>query len=94
MKKLKEFIYRDSAKTRERIFLVAAIVSGLLVAIGFKIKFLLILAIPLFLLTILYGRLAFRCPHCDTFLGTAMTLYAHCPHCGAKLDGSAPRSLR
>ena len=82
MKKLKEFIYRDSAKIRERIFLAAALVSGMLLAISFEIKFLLILSIPLFLLTILYGRLAFRCPHCDAFLGTRMTMDDYCPRCG------------
>ena len=69
MEKLKEFICKDSVKIRERIFVVATIVSSLLLAIGIKIHFLLILAIPLFLLTILYARLAFRCPHCDAFLG-------------------------
>ena len=86
MKKLKAFIYRDSAKIRERIFLGSAIISGFLVALGFEIKFLLIFAIPLFLLTILYGRLAFRCPHCDAFLGTRMTVTTYCSQCGKELN--------
>ena len=86
MEKLKVFICRDSAKIRERIFIVATIVASLLLAIGFEIKFLLILAIPLLLLTILYARLAFRCPHCDAFLGAQLTNYAHCPMCGKRIE--------
>ena len=86
MEKLKELICRDSAKIRERIFIVATIVASLLLAIGFEIKFLLILAIPLLLLTILYARLAFRCPHCDAFLGVHMAYYAHCPKCGKRIE--------
>lgn len=86
MDKLKAFICKDSAKIRERIFIVSTIVSSLLVGIGFKIHFLLILAIPLLLLTILYARLAFRCPHCDAFLGAQLTNYAHCPMCGKRIE--------
>jgi len=86
MEKLKAFICRDSAKIRERIFIVATIVSSLLLALGFKINFILILAIPLLLLTVVYARLAFRCPHCDSFLGTQMTIYTHCPHCGKRIE--------
>ena len=86
MKKLKAFIYRDSVKTRENIFIVATLVSSLLLAISFKVKLLLILSVPLFVLTILYARLAFRCPHCDAFLGTHITSFVHCPKCGKKLD--------
>ena len=85
MKKLKEFICRDSAKIRERIFIVATLVSSLLLAISFEIKLLLILSVPLFLLTILYARLAFRCPHCDAFLGTRMAGHIHCPKCGKRI---------
>ena len=48
MKKLKDFICRDSAKIRERIFIVATLVSSLLLAISFEIKLLLILSVPLF----------------------------------------------
>ena len=86
MKRLKEFFCRDSVKIRERIFVASTIIASLLLAIGFEIKFLLIPAIPLLLLTILYARLAFRCPHCDSFLGTHMTIYAHCPKCGKKIE--------
>ena len=85
MKRLKDFIYRDDVKTRERIFIVATIVASFLLAISFKVKLLLILSVPLFVLTILYARLAFRCPHCDSFLGTHMTIYAHCPKCGKRI---------
>jgi len=86
MKKLKEFIYRDSVKIRERIFVVAAIVSIFLLVISFEVKLLLILSAPLFLLTILYAMLAFRCPHCDAFLGIRMPVYAHCPICGKRIE--------
>ena len=86
MKKLKEFICRDGVKIRERIFLVATIVASFLLAISFKVKLLLILSVPLFVLTILYARLAFRCPHCDAFLGTRMTNFAHCPKCGKEIE--------
>ena len=82
MKKLKEFICRDGVKIRERIFLVATIVASFLLAISFKVKLLLILSAPLFVLTILYARLAFRCPHCDAFLGTRMTMDDYCPRGG------------
>ena len=85
MKKLKEFICRDHVKIRERIFIVATLVSSLLLAIGFEVRLLLILSVPLFLLTILYARLAFRCPHCDAFLGTRMAGYTHCPKCGKRI---------
>ena len=85
MKRLKDFIYRDDVKTRERIFIVATIVASFLLAISFKVKLLLILSVPLFVLTILYARFAFRCPHCDAFLGTHMTIYAHCPKCGKRI---------
>ena len=86
MDKLKAFICKDSAKIRERIFIVATIVASLVLAIGFEIKFLLILAIPLLLLTILYARLAFRGPHCDAFLGAQLRNYAHCPMCGKRIE--------
>ena len=85
MKKLKTFIYKDSAKVRERIFVVTALVSGMLLAISFAVRLLLILSVPLFLLTIVYGRLAFRCPHCDAFLGTRMAVDSYCAQCGKRI---------
>ena len=86
MEKLKAFICRDSAKVRELIFTGATIISSFLLAFSFEVKLLLILSVPLFLLTILYARLAFRCPHCDAFLGVHITGYAHCPKCGKALE--------
>lgn len=86
MKKLKEFICRDGVKIRERIFIVATLVSSLLLAISFESKLLFILSAPLLLLTIIYALLAFRCPHCDAFLGTRMTIFVHCPKCGKEIE--------
>ena len=86
MKKLKEFICRDSVKVRNRIFLILVLVSVLLMLIGIEIKFFFILGIPLYLLSILYVFLAFRCPHCDAFWGPRMTGFDHCPKCGNELE--------
>ena len=86
MEKLKEFICRDSVKVRERIFLIAVLISVLLSLIGAEVKFFFILSIPLYLLSIFYAFLAFRCPHCDAFLGTRMLGFDHCPKCGKELE--------
>ena len=86
MQKLKEFICRDSVKVRERIFLIAVLISILLLLIGIEIKFFYILGIPLYLLSIFYAFLAFRCPHCDAFLGNRMLSFDHCPKCGKELE--------
>ena len=86
MQKLKEFICRDSVKVRERIFLIAVLISILLLLIGIEIKFFYILGIPLYLLSIFYAFLAFRCPHCDAFLGIRMLSFDHCPKCGKELE--------
>ena len=86
MEKLKEFICRDSVKVRGRIFLIVVLVSILLMLIGIEIKFFFILGIPLYLLSILYAFLAFRCPHCDAFLGTRIPSFDHCPKCGNRIE--------
>ena len=86
MEKLKEFICRDSVKVRERIFLIAVLISVLLSLIGAEVKFFFILSIPLYLLSIFYAFLAFRCPHCDAFLGTRMLGFDHCPKCGNRIE--------
>ena len=86
MKKLKEFICRDSVKVREHIFLIAVLISVLLSLIGAEVKFFFILGIPSYLLSIFYAFLAFRCPHCDAFLGTRMPAFDHCPKCGNRIE--------
>lgn len=86
MDKLKAFIARDSFKTRERIFLLGLLIGFLVVIIGLYVSnpFIVAAAIVIDALTVVFGRLAFRCPHCDVFLGTGGHNY--CPQCGKKLD--------
>jgi len=88
MEKLKAFIARDSFKMRERIFLLGLLIGFLVLIIGLygSNPFIVSIAIVIDALTVVYARLAFRCPHCDVFLGTRDGGRNYCPHCGKELD--------
>ena len=87
MEKLKAFIARDSFKTRERIFLLGLLIGFLVLIIGLygSIPFVVAIAIVIDVLTVVYARLAFRCPHCDGFLGILEGIHKFCPHCGKRI---------
>ena len=86
MKKLKEFICRDTVKMRQYVLIAGIIVSGCLIVIGLYLKLFMVLGILSLNLTLLYYWLAFRCPHCDVYLGEHMTNYKHCPKCGKQIE--------
>ena len=87
MEKLKAFIARDSFKTRERIWGLGILIGFLLVVFGLYIRslFIVVIAIVIDALAIVYSRLAFRCPHCDVFLGAQGKSFNHCPQCGKRV---------
>ena len=88
MEKLKAFIARDSFKMRARIWGLGLLIGFLVFIIGLYSSNLFIVAIAIVIdaLTIMYSRLAFRCSHCDAFLGAQTTNYIHCPKCGKEIE--------
>jgi len=88
MEKLKAFIARDSFKTRERIFLLGLLIGFLVLIIGLygSIPLIVAIAIVIDVLSVVYARLAFRCPHCDGFLGIRDGIHNYCPQCGKRIE--------
>ena len=86
MKKLKEYIQRDSLKTRQHILWFGAGIGMLLILLGSAVKIIMVVGFLCLLATCGYSYLAFRCPHCDTYLGERIMIYNHCPKCGKEIE--------
>lgn len=87
MKKLKERIRKTSLKTRANTFLFGILAGAILIAPGLNGNLLWVgIGISVIVLVSVYCRLAFRCPHCDSYLGWRMESYRQCPNCTKELE--------
>ena len=87
MKKLKEKLLGCSMQLRQIILYVLLAAGVFLMLLGyFSYDILFLLGILTLFLMLLYSVLAFRCPHCDAYLGERMIGYSHCPKCGKRIE--------
>ena len=90
MKKLTELLLSCSLALRQIILYVLMAVGVILLLLGYynddMLYGLFILGIFVLAIMLLYNFMAFRCPHCNAYLGERMLGYSHCPKCGKPLD--------
>ena len=89
MEKLKETLRKLSLHTHSWIATITALVGFLFMWIGTESGeghlWILIMGLILVILTLIYSLIVFRCPHCDSLLGTRI-IPEYCPHCGETLE--------
>ena len=89
MKKLKETLRKLSLRTHSWIATATVLIGFLFMWIGKEsgeaYLWLFIVGLILVIITLTYSLIVFRCPHCDSLLGTR-TIPEYCPHCGKKLN--------
>ena len=89
MKKLKEILRKLPFRTHSWIATVAVLIGFLFLWIGKEsgeaYLWIFIVGLILVIITLTYSLIVFRCPHCDSLLGTRI-IPKHCPHCGKELE--------
>ena len=89
MKKLKEILRKLSLRTHSWIAATTVLIGCLLMWIGAEsgeaYLWIFIVGLIFVIIALAYSFIVFRCPHCDSLLGTR-TIPKHCPHCGKELE--------
>ena len=86
MEKLKELLRKLPFHIHLWITALSSVIGCVLTYFGSASIYIGVIGVAIILLTLVYSLLAFRCPHCDSYLHTRGRFPDYCPRCGEKLE--------